>query len=223
MKVFLDLGAFDGDSVELARSRFGDIDKFYAFEPLCRSFERLERRFGEWDRAVLIRAAADTRDGEQELFLGDQFGDLGGSLCPEKINCKEESERVLTIDLARFIRETFSEEDEILLKIDIEGKEYDLLEHLIATGTIQRISRLYCEWHWNRVAVPRARHDRLLRRLNKLGFYLTGVNSYDEFMRTRRRRDLLTRTRFALGKRAAWLKLLLRSTIQHGTQQRTSG
>ncbi len=52
------------------------------------------------------------------------------------------------IDLAAFIRNNFEQEDYIILKLDIEGAEYDVLEQLIQTNTIGWLNELYAEYHW---------------------------------------------------------------------------
>ena len=52
------------------------------------------------------------------------------------------------IDLARFITETFRPEDYLILKLDIEGAEYDVLERLTETRAIEWLDELYVEFHW---------------------------------------------------------------------------
>jgi len=56
-----------------------------------------------------------------------------------------EAPRVPCFDLARFIEKL--PEGPVIAKIDAEGAEYDLLEHLIATGAVARLTRLLIEWH----------------------------------------------------------------------------
>jgi hypothetical protein len=56
------------------------------------------------------------------------------------------SEVTSCLDLARVIRE-LPDDDEIILKIDAEGSEYELLEHLINKGADERLSLAWVEWH----------------------------------------------------------------------------
>jgi FkbM family methyltransferase len=49
--------------------------------------------------------------------------------------------------LSKFIRENFSKEDNIVIKMDIEGSEYDTLEKMIEEGTIEYVNSLTTEWH----------------------------------------------------------------------------
>jgi len=51
------------------------------------------------------------------------------------------------IDLSDFILNNFSKNDNIIIKMDIEGSEYDTLERMIETGAIEYINVLVVEWH----------------------------------------------------------------------------
>ncbi|KKL11128.1 hypothetical protein LCGC14_2548890, partial [marine sediment metagenome] len=118
----------------------------------------------------------------------------GSGLFPRKRGMK--SITVKQINFSKYIINNFKKNDNIILKIDIEGKEYDLLEHMIKTGSISYINKIYCEWHlkrscgreWNQnkhneewLLKQQNRHNKLVLDLNKLGFPLTGENCYDEF------------------------------------------
>ena len=49
------------------------------------------------------------------------------------------------VDLARVVREL--PDDDIVLKVDAEGSEYELLEHLMAKGMDNRLRLAWIEWH----------------------------------------------------------------------------
>lgn len=51
------------------------------------------------------------------------------------------------IDLVQFITENFSPSDHIVVKFDIEGAEYTILEKMISTGAIDYVNSFYIEWH----------------------------------------------------------------------------
>lgn len=182
MKIFIDLGAFTGDSLERALLRYKGYDRFYAFEPLGNNFELLKRRFSKTNNIVLINAAAYINTGESKLYLGREWGDLGGSLCKNKMTCfKDRFEEVKTLDFSEFIMSNFKHRDKIILKIDIEGTEYELLDKMISDGSIKYISEIYCEWHYDRIGMNYKTHQGYIRRLRKLGFNLVGENRFDEF------------------------------------------
>jgi hypothetical protein len=55
------------------------------------------------------------------------------------------AEQVPCFDLARFIEGL--PDDDIVLKMDAEGSEYDLLRHLILKGMDERLRLAWIEWH----------------------------------------------------------------------------
>jgi len=64
-----------------------------------------------------------------------------------KVHTKIATIQVNTVDLATFIENNTSLNDDITLKIDIEGSEYQVIQHLIDRGTIKRIQKLFVEFH----------------------------------------------------------------------------
>lgn len=85
------------------------------------------------------RSAAWTHDGEVR-FLADGLAGMVGN--------HDHWPLVPCIDLARFIDELPA--GELILKLDAEGAEIDLLEHLIKTKVDLRLSLVIVEWHpWN--------------------------------------------------------------------------
>ena len=65
---------------------------------------------------------------------------------PNLNNYIKNSEIVDCIDLSEFIK-TFNKDDYIILKLDVEGAEYPILEKMIENNTISYIDELYIEWH----------------------------------------------------------------------------
>jgi len=84
------------------------------------------------------------------------------------------------IDVADFLRRTVTEDDFVVLKMDIEGTEYDVIPHLINEGVAPLIDEMFVEVHTdtNTCCKPprdagRHRADalRLLQRLRDAGVY----------------------------------------------------
>ena len=57
------------------------------------------------------------------------------------------------INFSNFLKNKFSINDNILLKIDIEGAEYEVIDSLIENNTLSYIKSLHIEWH------PHLRND----------------------------------------------------------------
>jgi len=176
MHTFIDLGAFNGDTIDLAIRHLPRIDMVYGFEPLAIHCKTMKERFR--DRGFcIINAAADTRDGKSQIFLGSKHGDIASSIHEGNPNCSAESEIIDTIDFPHFLREKFganSQPGSITLKLNIEGTEYRILEQMIHDGTIRWINRIYCDWHWYFIGMTEEQHHSLVTRLRKLGYDLCG-------------------------------------------------
>jgi FkbM family methyltransferase len=182
-RIFIDLGAYDGDTIELAMAIHPETDLFVAFEPSAANLAVLRERYEDHPAVRIVAAAVGVADAPRVQLYHAPEG-MGHSLLRTKAGVTEDdAEPVAMIDFSRYLREEFGPADRIVLKVDIEGAEYDLLEHMIADGSIDRIATLYCEWHHRRTAVPAARHRALVRRLRARGFAVTGRNRRDEFAR----------------------------------------
>ncbi len=173
---FIDLGAFNGDTIELALKHVPGIDDVYGFEPLAIHCEAMKQRFKDRGYTV-INAAADTKDGKSEIFLGAEYGDIASSIHAGNPNCSVESQVIDTIDFPRFLRDKFEPNNSsgrITLKLNIEGTEYRILEQMIQDDTISLVGRIYCDWHWYFIGMTEEQHHLLVRRLRRLGFDLCG-------------------------------------------------
>jgi FkbM family methyltransferase len=118
----------------------------------------------------LIQAAVHVRDGEEFFFLDREVG-YGSSLFKEKTTGGIDTGspiRVPTVDLSKWLMENTSQNDYIILKLDVEGAEYDILEKMIADGSIRRVRHIFAEWHWHKIHVPESRHLSLQEELKRL-------------------------------------------------------
>ena len=221
MRIFVDLGAYRGDTLELAMLTCPPFDRYYAFEPCKASFRTMEKAFKGRPGVECIHAAAGTSDGTTKLFhhqdaagwfrriFANENAEEGHSTMAAKSNVDPRSfETVPVVDLSRFLREHAKPEDEVVLKVDIEGGEYDLLEKLLADGSFELVDKLYCEWHRHKMPVAEGRHETILRKLAEAGYPLTGDNAKDEFHQVARR-DMLLTVVVATFNRSAVLKQLL--------------
>lgn len=74
------------------------------------------------------------------------------------------------INLSDFIIKNFTNQDYIVLKIDIEASEYVVLPHLIETGALNYINELYVEFHL-RYFKDEKKHNEILEKIKNTGIY----------------------------------------------------
>ena len=156
MKVVIDVGCarYGGDfSIE----RLIDTvhpDVLYGFDP---SWE--QSMFTPWDglqtNVVCVKKAAWTYTGTVRFLEDGLNGQIGDADHWPWAPC---------IDLARFIKR-LDTGHEIILKMDCEGSEYELLEHLMFKGIDERLSLAWIEWHPRGVPDPEERRASIERRL----------------------------------------------------------
>jgi FkbM family methyltransferase len=188
MKVFIDLGSYNGDTLQAALKIYTNFDRFFSFEPCARSFDLLNSKFIKNKKVVLYNAAVSVATKKAKLYhlkrdaeFTELWGD-GSSLCKDKVNInRTDYEYVRCIDFSQFVFEKFDISDYIILKLDIEGMEYEVLNRMICEGSVKYINKIFCEWHYDRLDITKFHHLRLVKKLQKLGFCLTGNNYFDEF------------------------------------------
>ncbi len=88
-------------------------------------------------------------DGVKKLYLSTEYSD-GSSIYSGKSSggiSEGLFVEVPCFDLSRWIRDSFELTDEIILKLDVEGAEYAILDKLIRDGTIKYVNILCGELH----------------------------------------------------------------------------
>lgn len=105
-------------------------------------------------------AAAATRDGDIEMALDgadDAYHPNDGSTTVLAIARDLSPARRMTVpcvDLAHYLADRSGPDTRIVLKMDVEGAEYDLLPHLLKSPVMDRIEMVLCEFHWRRFPWP---------------------------------------------------------------------
>lgn len=109
------------------------------------------------------RHGRTTKSGTGSSVISlDQWHCKGGDFVEEV--------EVSKIDLSQWMSDNLSNDDYVILKMDIEGSEYVVLEKIIKSGLITMIKKLYIEWHSNMFSDPtpiKIREDCILKEFQK--------------------------------------------------------
>lgn len=165
--ICIDCGANVGSYTQFLAKHGAEV---FAFEPDPVAFACLERRFGASPGIHLSAAAVGTADGKEKLFMHEHYKDdpvhysQGSSLVREKINVGTAYREVEVIDLASFIKAL--SRPVAILKMDIEGAEVDVINHLLDSGLEGRIQAAFVEMHDHKIPSLRSRSDALRERLS---------------------------------------------------------
>nr|XP_002730991.1 PREDICTED: uncharacterized protein LOC100368107 [Saccoglossus kowalevskii] len=165
-KFFIDCGGNVASSVVLFRETYPDAEDFYIY-----SFE-LDARLcpyfaGYTNHTLYCPVAVSNVTGELTAYAeaawypgkyvngeDKQWG--GGSLFVSKNESTRQDggermlsyrEKIPAIDLSLWLQEHFNQEDYVILKLDVEGAEYQILRKMLTDGTIHLVDKLYGEYH----------------------------------------------------------------------------
>jgi FkbM family methyltransferase len=152
-KVFIDGGARIGESIDILLNKRSDLFgcDVYLFECNPNHIDTLNNiATNNLNYNFIVKDEAIwNENGFLDFYSAiDVWGDLGDTLMinkKEKLN-RENPIKVKTIKFSDFISQ-FDGNDYIVLKLDIEGAEYEVLWDLINTNQIEKIDELYVEFH----------------------------------------------------------------------------
>lgn len=170
-KIFIDGGANTGTSLQFFLKKYPNASEFeiHSFEAHPKIFKKLEKHKG---RATVYNKALYKENTEIDFYVGSI---LSSSIRKDKttgsLNTRSPI-KVEAIRLADFIKSSFSKDDHIVLKLDVEGAEYDILPDLLEEGIFDGwVDILFGEWHVNKLKeVTQAEHDQLVEALAAKGF-----------------------------------------------------
>ncbi|XP_022107635.1 uncharacterized protein LOC110988447 isoform X2 [Acanthaster planci] len=205
-KVLLDCGANVASTVLLFRETYpgGRDFTIHSFE----IDDRLSPYFSPYDKHHLhCPVGVAGKDGNMTAFSETVWGphkglnhgrDMqwgGGSLFVSEKELKDEAkggvrklsyrQTIPVVDLSKWITNTFSVNDYIILKLDVEGAEFDILRKMIDDNAFAYIDKYYGEYHdgqptgWSKEGKNKIRSD-----IRKAGFtmikWVGETRTYDD-------------------------------------------
>jgi FkbM family methyltransferase len=169
MVLFIDCGAHCGESILRAKHQFGADTKVISFEPVP-YFAREIGIIWENDESVdVVNAAVWIEDGIKEFQISTAITD-GSSLMTEPVKEGQEEYlgiKVNTFDFSNFLKQFKEKNFKLIVKFDIEGAEYHVLNKLIDDGTITYIDELWGEWHEVKTDEQRIHQEKIFNYLEK--------------------------------------------------------
>jgi len=141
-----------------------------AYEPNPAAFEHLSKAFGQHPQVNCIRKGLSDHNGTAKLYLHHRSEQdslhysEASSLIRDKWNIsRDNAVEIELVDIADVVNAI---DDQIrLLKLDIEGGEYTVLDRLLDTGLIHRIDQVFCETHELKIPSLRNETAKLRQRL----------------------------------------------------------
>lgn len=168
-KIFLDCGANEGESIKRFQKLFSNHQEYdiFCFEPHGKS----TKKFDQLPNITVINKAVWTHDGTVNFYLAGA-SPAGSTLLKDKTTWKVSKTpmEIPCLDLSAWISREFKPKDHIVLKMNIEGAEYEVLEKMLADGTLTMIDKLYISWHFRKIpSITTKRHKKLIKAIKEAG------------------------------------------------------
>ena len=167
-KIFIDAGAHDGCSVRKFRKETDKNNECFIY-----SFEADSSFAQYFNKGIVnhkfINKAVWIRDGKENFYISKEPLKAGGTLIKKKKSGKVDKRNpitVETIDFSKWVLKNLSKDDFIILKMDIEGAEYQVIPKMIKDGSFNFINLLWIEWHWPKINYSKEEHDKLVSKIS---------------------------------------------------------
>ena len=152
---FIDCGANIGQSIDWAKKIFSNNNlKVDSFEPLPLNIQTLKNKYSNEKNITIHDCAVSTADGMATFYCQHWGARTGSSLTKKEMTGAPTGKKELkdlitvkTIDLARWLKLNIMPNEIPVLKIDIEGSEYDVLPHLFENKIHHMIDYWLIEFH----------------------------------------------------------------------------
>lgn len=135
-------------------STLSHVDNIYCFEPVSNTFAVAQKNFAlNNSKVISFENIGLGKNNRTETFLFDNYckGNAGirGKLSPSYKNNPNLVEVAVTIkdateQIAKIIENT---QNNIVVKMDCEGAEYEIMENLAQSQILKKIDILMIEWH----------------------------------------------------------------------------
>ena len=175
MKVFLDVGAHNGATLDAVRDPKYAFGRIYCFEPARACWHALESVRD--DRVVVCRFGLWNATAERELY---DPGSVGASMFADKFREERRRETARFVRATEWFHENLAPEDEIYLKLNCEGAEVDIVEDLLDSGELARVKSVMIDPDVRKIPSQAHREQELRARLAATG--LTNYALEEEVM-----------------------------------------
>ena len=168
--IFLDIGSHNGQTLEeVTDPKYGFAD-IIAFEPMPVQFAQLEERFGGNRTVTLCNYGLSDQTAMLSVYGSNAICEA--SVYPTKADVDQSQvTECRFVEASTFFRAELPVEGEtVIVKMNCEGSEVPILNNLIDSGEIWKITAMTFDLDIRRVAGHEHEADALLERLAGIGF-----------------------------------------------------
>jgi FkbM family methyltransferase len=104
--------------------------------------------YAAWVRNETLFFEINQDPGHKEVEKGRGMGRI--QPFQDSANLASDGDKIQGFDFANWLKNTVTEKDFVVMKMDVEGTEFDLIPRLFETGAICLIDEIFLECHYNR-------------------------------------------------------------------------
>jgi FkbM family methyltransferase len=178
-KIFID-GGGNWKKIVDRYLALADFDKVYVFEPNPLFYDSYKN-----SNYQLIKKAIWVENIKKNFYISKDENQVFSSLFENKLsklknelvdNYWSKTLEVDCIDFSQWVKDNFNEQDDITLKLDIEGAEFDVIEKMIEDKTIKMINKLFVEFHTDTCPEQKEKYFSIIKKLKNINIKL---NNWD--------------------------------------------
>ena len=139
--VVFDVGGYAGEWAEQIYNKYNC--NIYVFEPVKEFYDNIVKRFNGNDKVKVFHIGLGNKTYNTNINL---TADLVGTSVHRETGITGKVESIKIVDIIEFIKEHKLETID-LLKLNIEGEEFPLLEHLIENNKLNLFKNLKIQFH----------------------------------------------------------------------------
>ena len=134
MRVFLDIGAHTGETLnEVLKEKYA-FDRIVCFEPSETCLDSLNEYVARDSRVEIHQIGLSNSSGQQTLY---NPGELNGSIFSEEENLSDTQESITLVDAHTWYSENLDPSDFVVIKTNCEGSEVNIVDSFLKGDTFQ--------------------------------------------------------------------------------------
>lgn len=152
--IVFDVGGYKGQWASDIFSKY--LSTTYIFEPVKEFSNLIKKRFSKNKKIIINSFGLGGKTREQTIYLKDDSSSVHG---------EGKGEKIKIVSFKDFITKHKIKKID-LIKINIEGGEYELLEHILKENLISKINNLQIQFHRN-IDFPDKRRKQIQEKLKE--------------------------------------------------------
>ncbi|KKM84658.1 hypothetical protein LCGC14_1296950 [marine sediment metagenome] len=189
-RIFLDIGANTGQTIDFALRKEFQIDLIYGFEPSPICLSQLNKKYHKNPKVVILPFGLWTETCEIDLH---NEGSQGGTILEDyKTTCNP----TIRVTKCQFVcasdwfRNNIIEKCELFLKMNCEGSECDIVNNLLDSGEYDKVTCAFIDYDVRKSNSVAHKEKQLKERLKQLN-----INNLKVYMGSSRHLIMVSKLR----------------------------